>query len=485
MSEDPGTLDKIKQLAKRVFGVDSSASTEETGIGLQRPVTKEMEAYDRQAVRSDRRTKIRDCQKMAAVDARIARMIHKLAGDAVVGGVTVRVESAVDDSTKDKSQQLIDALIRKCNIEAKLKGWVSALLRGGELFWEIVVNDSTRQIVRVKKLATIITFSSENAEGNFPEGEPAYYQEHPWTRERIKAFEPWQIVHVKWADEDGKLYGEPLFSAARLAYERLDSGEKNITLRRAIRAGKRLHHKIGTADKPSSWETVEEYKKRNRDTLANPLDPVQDFFSDGRVQIDEVGGDVALGDLSDIEYFEGLLMMTAGVPPALLGGGREKSVNRDVLKEMEEDYFKVVADVNKQLEYGLRKVFNFQLLLGGINDEAVKYSFSWGAKDRDDADKKIARASVLQTLGFSFETIFRVCEIEGITLEDELERIHKQVEEGVIPYGAGMKLSPEILSFVLGITGATAKGEKSEQLLEQITKLRKVAEGYTSQLPPA
>ena len=308
-----------------------------------------------------------------------------------------------------------------------------------------------------------------DAEGNFPDDKEAYYQEHPWTREKIKTFEAWQIVHIPWEYEDGKPYGEPIFGAARLPWERLSSGEKNVVMRRAIRSGKKQHHKVGTEEKPGSWEAVEEYKRRNQDALENPLSPVQDYFSNGLVNIDDIGGDSELGNLADIKHFEGLLAMAAGIPIALLSGGREEDVNWNVLREQEEDYFKVVHDINDTFEYGLRKVFNLALLLAGIHDESIKYTLNWGAKDRDDIDSKIDRGEKLQKLGYSFETTFNVCDLDELTYEDEVERIQKQIEEGVLPYGVGMKLDPNMMILLSSMLGG-------DKLTEQISKLREVAE---------
>ncbi|MHC4395624.1 MAG: portal protein [Planctomycetota bacterium] len=461
------SIEAIKDFAKKIFGIQRDDVAK--GEGLQRPVTKEMAIFDRTSLRYDRQSKIKQCQEMANSDARIARMLYKLASDSVVGGFSLQIESGASETIEKQAQEIIDVVIEKCEILRKLKGWIKSCLREGDLFLEVIVDDATREIVRLKKLATAITFSNMDAEGNFPDDKEAYYQEHPWTREKIKTFEAWQIVHIPWEYEDGKPYGEPMFGSARLPWERLSNGEKNIVIRRAVRAGTKQHHKVGTEDKPGSWQEVEEYKRRNQDALENPLSPVQDYFSNGMVNIDDIGGDAELGNLADIEHFEGLLAMAAGIPIALLSGGREESINRDVLEEQEEDYFRVVHDINDTFAYGLRKIFNFALLLGGIHDESIKYSFNWGAKDRDDIDAKIARGEQLQKLGFSFETIFNVCDFDELTYEDEVERIQKQIEDGVLPYGVGMKLDPNMLMLLSGIMGG-------DKLSEQISKLREVAE---------
>ena len=312
-----------------------------------------------------------------------------------------------------------------------------------------------------------------DSEGNFPKGKPAYYQEHPWTRKVIRTFEPWQVVQVSWDYEDGRPYGESMFKSARLSYQRLDNGEKNLVIRRGVRAGTSRHHSVGTEENPGGWEEVEEYKEKNKDTLDNPMNPIQDFYSNGLVSISELKGDTSLGEIKDLEHFEGLVVTPTGVPYAFLGGGRERGVNRDVLEEQEEDYYRVIDDVNATIESGLERVFRFGLLLAGINDEAVKFTFNWGAKDRDDTDAKIARAKELQTLGFSFKTIFNVVDIDELTIEEEMIRIQEQIEEGVVPYGLSMKLDPNVM-VMLGLLAN--KPQQSVELEENIQAIKELSE---------
>lgn len=478
--ETTGMLSKIKEAALILFGGSQKDSVK--GEGLQRPVTPEMETYDKTAIRHDRRSVIQKCTEMAAIDIRISRILRKMASDALVGGFSVNVESAETDAIRDKSQGILDKVIDVCKINRKLKGWAKGFLREGDTFLEVIVDDESKSIVRLKKLAAIITFSNMNAEGNFPKEKAAYYQEHPLTRQEIKTFEAWQMCQIPWEYEDGKPYGEALFAPARTTHKRLVSGEDNMVIRRGVRAGTSRHHKVGTAERPGGWEEVNKYKEENKDTLKNPMAASEDYFTTGNIEISELKGDTTIGDIEDIEYFEGLLSMQAGVPRALLSGGREEDVNRDVLKEQQEDYYKVVQDVNNTLEHGLRQVFDFALLLAGVNNESVRYTFNWGAKDRDDVDAKVARALQLQQLGFSFATIFTIVDIDRLELEEELVRIAAQVEEGIIPYGANMKLDPNIL-MMLGMRG----GETSEsisELTERVTQMKSMAEKQFGVLHP-
>lgn len=466
--------DKLKKVAEKIFNIRIVSKDAEQS-GYTRPVMRDMELYDKESIRSDRLNVIEDVEKMARTDPRVKRILMKLASDAAVGGFNVQVKTAPGDALKEQAQNIIDEVVSVCKIKSKLKGWVFAQIRDGDLFLEVTVGDT--KITRLKRIATKITHSNLNNEGNFPEGEPAYYQEHPWSREKVRTFEPWQIVHIPWEYIDGEIYGQSMMGAARLTFKRLDKSEENVVIRRSVRAGVRYFHSVGTKDNPGSWEGVEEYKERNRDTLDNPLDPVQDFYGDGLVSIERLEGDTSIGDMDDIKHFEGMLSMTAGVPMALLSGGREENINRDILEEQEEDYFRVIADINQGMEAGLRKVFSFALLLAGINDEAIKYTFNWGAKDRDDIDAKIDRALKLQKLGYSFETIVETCDLDEMDFEAELERIKAQLEDGTIPYGIGIE--PQIFT-ITGAAPQTYSPTANEQLLEHVRELRRDVENYSN-----
>ena len=99
---------------------------------------------------------------------------------------------------------------------------------------------------------------------------------------------------------------------------------------------------------------------------------------------------------------------------------------------------RVIGDIDEVMEEAFRRIFDIALLLAGINPDAVVYVFNWGAKDREDTDKKVQRAERMLTMGYSFETVFKTVDLDGVTYEEELERIQCQVDDGFIPYRGAM-----------------------------------------------
>lgn len=471
-------IERIKEAARVLFLRNVRSTEVGSGDSYQRAVVPEAAEYDRISMREDRRSVITDCIKMEKQDPRIDRLYYKMASDATVRGFDVNVETASTDAIQDQAQDVIDEVIDRCGILDKQRGWMINALREGDTFLENIVDDKTRKLIRLKKMATIITMSNMDAMGNFPKDKPAYYQEHIWTRQPIKNFEPWQVSQISWKFEDGNPYGCPLFRASRRTQKMSEKGIENIAIRRSIISGNRMQHQVGNENAPGNWEDVKTYQDKNKDTLANPMAAHQNYFTTGNIKITKIGEDTTIGDIDDIKYIEGVMILPSGVPNALLSGGRETDVNRDVLKDQTNDYYRVVDDISEVFEKAYRKVFRFALLLAGINDESITITFNWGAKDREERESKLERAIKAQVMGVSFETCFGIMDLDGVTFDEEMERIREQVEEGIVPYGVGMKLDPNVLMALL----ATNSGEQGnvEELIKVVSKLKDLAEGTMS-----
>lgn len=403
--------------------------------GWQREQIPGFEAMDVVNLSRHRRTVMREIQHMLESDGRVDRLLYKLCSDAAYGGFSVVVEVGDTKRLRRQAQQIIDRtrfLIKDARL---LSGWIKGLLRDGDLFLQLVVDGQEREIQRIKKLAAEITFTRVTTQGEFPKDKKPFYQELPTAPGRPQLeFDAWEIVHLKWDEEDGEAYGKPLLGSLRLSWRRLESGEKDMSIRRRMRAGMRLHHQIGTDEFPSTIEEIEDYKRINADNQFNPSNASQDYHSSHRVKITQLMGDSAVGDIDDVRHYEGLLNFGTGVPSALTSGGRESATNYSVIKEQEEDYLRVIGDIDRVMEYAFRRIFDFALLLKGIHPDSVNYTFNWGAKDRADIERKLGWGVLLKQLGFSFETILNQVDLDAITYEEELARIERQKVEGIIPY---------------------------------------------------
>lgn len=404
--------------------------------GFQRPVLPGHEGLERQSIGHRRYQILKDVREMARVDTRISRMLYKLAADSSYRGFNVVFEEGISKRLMVKAKDCINRTRYLIQDKKYLRGWMEALLRDGDLFLQLLVDGMSNEIVRAKKLAAEMTYSRLTPEGDFPKDKAPYYQCHVFDMENeIRSFDAWEIVHVKWRGEDGMPYGRPLFDSARLAYERVDSGEKNMALRRQFRSGRRLHFKVGTEENPATWDEVKEFKNENRDALENPQNPATDYFSNGIAEITEIQGDSTVGQTDDVKYFEGLMHIAGFTSQGQMSGGRETAANYAVIDSQDEDYIRTTGHIDETMEEGLCQIFDTGLLLRGILPHLVPYTLNWGAKDRYSLDKKLLRAGLIIEAGYSHETAYEVADLDnGMNYNDELERIRRQIREGVVPY---------------------------------------------------
>ena len=88
-------------------------------------------------------------------------------------------------------------------------------------------------------------------------------------------------------------------------------------------------------------------------------------------------------------------------------------------------------------------------------------------------DKKVERGEKLLGMGFSFKTVMQVIDLDGVTYEEELERIAQQIEDGIVPY-RGALLKPALPSGDASRLPEESQSELFSEYLSQLTS-RKVA----------
>lgn len=444
-------------------------------IGRQKDVSPGQAEYHEVAVKNDRKSKIHDCRDMDTNDPRIKRCHTLLSFDASVGGFNLNINSALNERIKNDTKEITDLLISDCNVTSNLNGWIYKCLLDGDLVGELGIDDAEAKITRIKRLEPVITYSRQDIYGNFPTDKPAYYQEDSLIYGQITAeFWKYQIAHCGWERFDGDVYGNPLFTSARKHYRRLDEAEKSAVAIRKLDAGDHI-----TFNGLNTQKEQMDFKEANKDSLDNPFRPVNVWYLSENLKFQKHTGSRNLGELSDLKYFEGLVVMASGVPIALLSGGREEIINRDVFEDQLKKYYSTIASIDNIIENWLREIFSTALLLKGITPESVQYSFNWSNKDRDDIDLKIERGLKLQQLGYPFVIIHTMVDLDGVEYEDVIERVKEQIAEGVIPYGMNAKLDPNLMALLGNLANSQNKGSK---LAEDISKLRELAE---AQLEPS
>lgn len=403
----------------------------------------------------DRRTVLREIDLMLKSDTRIKRANKVFASTAVRKGITVTVTSEVSSEIAEKAQDVINELMRDCQINAKIGSWARILPKEGDLFLNPVIDLKQRKIVNIKRLPAVTMQRNDDMTGNFEDVNKAFQQIDPISLDVLMEFPLWAINHIRWNHEEGDRYGESQYLACRGYWKKLNMSEEDLVVRRRTRAVPRRLHSIGTKDNPGDWSEVEKYKKKNGLDNAKKAQVTTDYYGNGLTDIKDLNADAQLDHIKDIEHLQEVYMIGTSVPLHILGFGQ--NVNRDIVEDQKKQFEEDTQELRSLLEYGdsspysgLRFIFDFALALAGINPMMVDYNIRWFENDNDTADnrvdrviklrssqpdplisKKLALTIVSKDLGLENESSIEA-ELKAIKEEMQEDRQEQQTEAGAL-----------------------------------------------------
>jgi ribosomal protein L12E/L44/L45/RPP1/RPP2 len=317
-------------------------------------------------VERDRASVVALCRRMVDEDTRADRVLKTLASDAARGGFQVKVKRGAGAG---RARQVAADLIERLGLAEQIVDWVRLSARDGDSFLEIAV-DADGLIQAVTRKPTLQIRRNCDDRDAFPDPTRAYW----WADERHTApppdatwFADWQIIHARWDHDPERRYGRPLLMSARTAFRRFEEGEKDIAVRRKVRAGMRYLHQV-----EGDATAVEAYKAQNQAALNNPTAAVADFFVNSKASISTVQGDARLGEIGDVQHHISTFFIGSPVPKALVGYGEE--LNRDVLEEQKTQYDRALDGVTAWIDQQiLQPLIELQWRLLGIWPGALAY----------------------------------------------------------------------------------------------------------------
>lgn len=341
----------------------------------------------------ERRKIIQDYEVMDNESPEISSALDIYADNTVEGDS--ESDEVITIKTDDpKVAEVLGDLKRRLKLDSLVWPIARSLAKYGEDFEEIVVNDRM-EIVRLNFLHPEEMIRNENRRGEFPEDGPAFEQKDVSTDKTIAEFEPWQIIHFRLQKDRGSRYGtssSPLHPV-RKVYKQLSMMEDAVVIARLTRAHQRFVHIIDTANlnpdeaRDHVKRVRREMRKRRMinphtgklDLDFNPLSIEEDIFigagENSRADVKVLGGDTNVGKLSDLEYFQNKQFAALKVPKAYLG--MERDVNaKATLTQQDVQFARTVRRIQYAIQEGFRQLFDFALLLKGIDPASVKYTIS-------------------------------------------------------------------------------------------------------------
>lgn len=376
-------IDKLFRRVPSIIPESAKKSDEDTGLTIKTSPT--LWSYEIFILEWERRTLLRDLELMVIRDTRLDRANSVFANAATRGGITVTVTSGINARVQKAAQAVIDKLMKECKINAHLPGWARILLRGGDVFLNVIpaLNpDGSVRISRIKSLPAITMERNDDMTDNFVDIKRAFVQIDPISRIELQSFPLWSINHVRWKYEEGERYGRSQYYSGREQWKKLQMMEEDLVVRRRTRAVQRRVHIIGNKDNPGSSTEVAKYKSENRLDDPKNAKVTTDYYINGLGEVKNLEGDANLHEIKDVEYKLENAMIGTGVPLHILGFGR--NVNRDIVDDQKRIYKEDVQGLQDLLENGdpgpfsgLRAIFNMALALAGINPEDISINVRW------------------------------------------------------------------------------------------------------------
>gem|GEM_PF-2094012 len=409
-SKRPTGIGRVKDIFNRIRGVTTTFQKELPNLGGisrdedQALITKTSPTiweYEMFRMEWDRRTVLREIDMMIKEDTRLKRANHIFASTAVRRGITVTTSSKASEALAQKAQDVINQVMRDCQINAKLHPWARVLLKAGDLFLNPVVDLKNKKLVNIKSLPAISIQRNDDMTGNFPDTAKAFRQIDPISLQILSEFPLWSVNHIRWDHEDGNRYGNSQYLACRGYWKKLNMTEQDLVVRRRTRAPARRLHNIGTKENPGEWTQVLDYKTKNK------LDPKKaqiatDYYGNGQVSITDLSSDANLDEIDDVIHLQEVYMAGSAVPLHIMGWGQ--NVNRDIVDAQMEQFQEDVQELRNLLEYGdsspysgLRFIFDFALALAGIDASLVEYNFRWFENDNETANDRVDRVIKLRS----------------------------------------------------------------------------------------
>ena len=186
-------------------------------------------------------------------------------------------------------------------------------------------------------------------------------------------------------------YGTSFLEAARSAYRNLRLMEDVLLMSRVVRSAmyRIFQIEVGKSSRKEAKKIINEVKRsiESRETFnkmehlynseKSPIPINANIYSpkrnnQGDVQVDEIGGNVNVKDIMDVEYFRNKLFAALKVPKSFLGFEEElpgSIGNGTALTKLDIRYARTVKRIQSVLKNGIRDMCNFYL---DINDKKNK-----------------------------------------------------------------------------------------------------------------
>ncbi|HUU31630.1 MAG TPA: hypothetical protein VMY69_05985 [Phycisphaerae bacterium] len=408
-----------------LFKKADSAPAESTlrGTGYAKPIA--MWPWDQIGQLNDIRTKIDEIDALDESNGQVKQLHSKLAKFATRGGVSF----VLRNDENERMTQIANDWIKRVHLDKRdiRKEHARRLLKHGNIVLQNVVSSSDR----IEALVVMPTQTMKplvDDRGQFTNPAKAYVQMDPMGMTEVTSFAKWQISWGALDREANRLYGRPMIDAERKRAKQITMTDDDLVIRRRVRAALRYLHIVEGA-RP---EEMDSYRADNKDSLENPFNPVNDFFSNKAGAITAIQGDANLDQIADVQLLNKKFYAGCGVT-AHQFGLIEDDLNRDVYEDTLGDLFEVIEDIQETCCDTWEESLRVEFLLAGINADAYDWDLKLEGRKVETPNQRMDRGIKAQTMGIPLKYI--VTEILNWPWEKIKTMIDEEAAE-MDPYGA-------------------------------------------------
>lgn len=344
------------------------------------------------------------------------------------------------ESDDEHLKKDLNAFLTKIKMEEKIRDTAYSLGKYGNKFWKIYLTENRRDIDHIEEIddpATVMDL--------WYQGQPAYFAESPEDTHLYKNNDEFDLYdhnsfihfYVHSGDEsdvielmdnqeldshgDPKILkykiqeGESLIEAVRVIWRILRSLEDSLLAARLARADyvRIFNIEVGESSSSDTRLIVNKVKKIFDSSVSMNLrdgtytatkqqrpigDPIFNSVSNGQgsISIDEVGGDIEVKSLVDIDYFNNQLFAGLRIPKPWMGF--EESLNggfsnESTLVQLDIRYGKYIKKVIDAIVMGVTDLCNIWLKLHNRESQISKFKIVYNSPSTTEELAKIKELS--------------------------------------------------------------------------------------------
>jgi hypothetical protein len=372
------------------------------------------------------------------------------------------------ETEEDAVSNALNDFIKTTELNKYLWDIVRNVVKYGDCFVENIVdlNNSDAGIQRIKILNPLYIFREEDRFGylkgfiqEVPKNSNIQQTEYSpvgkWDKQSVIKLDREQLVHFRGHTSDANYYpyGKSILAPGVRAWKSLRMMEDAMLIYRLHRAPERRIFYIETGNLPQTkvemfMERVKAKFKKEKffnthsgsvDERFNPLSADEDFFvpiQNGKgTKIETLPGAQNLGEIDDVRYFRDKVLAAMKVPKDFVVE-KDKSPERKAnLSQLDAKFAKAVLRVQRDVEVGLKTLFQRHLKLRGFPTASIKGLEVKLAPPSDIAEKRRLELSEQKTrvvqafkglMLFSDEYIYK--NFYGMN-DREIDEVRKQKEE--------------------------------------------------------